>query len=78
LSEGKPEISLLFKEIDAAFLSDPGEDLKKVLAFRDRLVAEKRILFESFADVREFERKIRRCIWNYVSRLRARDINEAS
>ena len=54
LSDGRPEISLLFKEIDPAFLVDPGEDLKKVLAFKERLVAEKRILFEGFADIRDF------------------------
>ncbi|MBE0627123.1 MAG: hypothetical protein IH606_20175 [Burkholderiales bacterium] len=78
LSEGSPEISLLFKEINPAFLSDPGEDLKKVLAFKERLTAEKSILFENFADIRDFEKRIRRCIWNYVIRLRAQDINDAS
>jgi|SRR6266568_251906 len=77
-SKGSPEISLLFKEIDQTFLGDPGEDLKKVLAFKERLISEKRIYFEGFVDIQEFERKFRRCIWTYVSQLRAKDNNEAS
>src|SRR6266700_5699669 len=77
-SKGSPEISLLFKEIDQTFLGDPGEDLKKVLAFKERLISEKKIYFEGFVDIQEFERKFRRCIWTYVSRLRAKDNNEAS
>ena len=48
------------------------------MAFKERLIAEKKIYFEDFSDIREFEKKIRRCIWNYVRQLRARDINEAS
>ena len=78
LRDGRPEISLLFKQIDPEFLADPGEDLKKVLAFKERLIAEKQILFEGFADLREFEMKIRRCIFDYVRQLRTRDIGEVS
>lgn len=78
VAEGRPEISLLFKEVDAEFLSDPGEDLKKVLAFKDKLIAEKKILFSSFSDIREFETKVRQCIWKYVAQLRAQNIKEAS
>lgn len=78
LSEGRPEISLLFKEIDSEFLIDPGDDLKKVLAFKDKLIAEKTILFESFADIRELEKKIRRCISSYVIGLRTREADKVS
>ncbi len=78
LREGQPEISLLFKDIDPAFLSDPGEDLKKVLAFKEQLIAKKTILFEGFADIRDFEKKFRRCIWKYVARVRTHDLNEDS
>ncbi|GEM_PF-727604 len=67
--EGRPEISLMFKDIDKEFLRDPGDDLKKVLAFKDKLIAEKKILFVSFADTREFEKKIRSCITKYVTGL---------
>jgi hypothetical protein len=57
LSEGRPEISLLFKEISPEFLVDPGDDLKKVLAFKEKLVTEKTILFEHFGDTRELEKR---------------------
>ena len=46
ISDGRPEISLLFKEIGSEFLHDPGDELKKVLAFKKQLVEEKKILFE--------------------------------
>lgn len=64
--EQRPEISLLLKEIGSEFLRDPGPDLKKVLAFRERLISEKKILFETFSDGRDFERKFRRIVNNYV------------
>jgi hypothetical protein len=74
--EGRPEISMFFKEVEAEFLRDPGDALKKVIAFRDKLIAEKKIYFETFVDPREFERKFRRCITTYVRRLRAQDTEE--
>ncbi len=78
LNEGRPEISLLFKEIDQEFLRDPGEDLKKVLAFKKKLIADKEIYFENFADTRELEKKIRRCITKFVRELRNRENEEIS
>lgn len=77
-SEGRPEISLFFKEIDPQLLTDPGEDLKKVLAFKNRLVEEKKILYEGFTDIRDFETKIRRCIFTYLKRLRTQDSQDAA
>lgn len=76
--DGRPEISLLFKEIGPEFLLDPGDDLKKVLAFRDQLAAEKTILFEKFSDLREFESKFRRSITKYVNGLRKKESGEVS
>jgi len=66
---GRPEISLFFKSVDPDLLKDPGEDLRKVLAFQTRIVDGKEILFEKFSDMREFEARIRGCITNYVLRL---------
>ncbi len=77
-SIGRPEISLFFKEIDPDLLRDPGDELKKVIAFKARIISEKKILFESFNDIREFEGKIRRCISRYVQRLRAEEAIELS
>lgn len=72
------EISLLFKEVDQELLDDPGDELKKVLAFRDRLIAQKIILFEQFADIVEFKTKFRRCITKYVIGLRNRETEKVS
>jgi len=73
---GRPEISLFFKDIDQEFLVDPGEDLKKVLGFKAKLIAEKTILFESFPDIREFERKFRRCVSRYLTDAKSRDLKD--
>lgn len=71
--DGRPEINLLLKDIDAASLVDPGDHLKQVIAFKDRVFAEKKVLAGTFADVRDFERKFRRCIQGYVIALARSD-----
>lgn len=65
-SEGRPEINLLLKDLDAASLADPGDHLKKVLAFKDQVFAQKKLLAGTFSDVRDFEGKFRKCIQGYV------------
>lgn len=75
---GRPEISLLFKDVDDELLRDPGEELKKVIAFKDKIVSEKVILFETFGDPQEFERRIRRCVSSYVQGLQAKEATELS
>ena len=65
----RPEISLLFKVVDPALFEDPGEDLKKVAAFKNRIINERIVLFQEFNDPREFEDQIRGCVTNYVQRL---------
>lgn len=72
-TEGRPEINLLLKDLDAASLADPGDHLKKVIAFKDQLFAEKKLLAGMFADVRDFEGKFRKCIQGYVIALANQD-----
>jgi hypothetical protein len=74
---GRPEMSLLFKDVGAEFLWDPGEDLKKVLTFKKELVDGKEILFEQFRDLRDFESKFRRCVSSYILSLRSKETEEA-
>lgn len=69
-SSGRPELALFFKEVDKELLRDPGEELKKVLAFKDRIIAEKEILFEVFTERSDFEGRIRSSITGYVQKLR--------
>lgn len=71
--EGRPEINLLLKDLDAATLADPGDHLKKVIAFKDQVFAEKKLLAGTFADVRDFEGKFRKCIQGHVIALADKD-----
>jgi tetratricopeptide (TPR) repeat protein len=48
-------IAVMFQGVDAARLTDPGEQLKKVLAFKDRLEKERWLLFTTFDSAQEFE-----------------------
>ena len=64
--DGSPEISLFFKEIPIDFMADPGEDLKKVLEFREKMNADKKILYEKFSEPQDMEKLGRRCITKYV------------
>jgi hypothetical protein len=77
-SSGRPELSLYFRDIEPEHLVDPGEQLKKVLAFRDELVREKQLLFETFRDVSDFERKLRRRLISYIRQLRSDELTKAA
>lgn len=48
--ENQPEIWLLFKEIGQEAKTDPGEQLKKVLAFRDTQIQIRELLFKNFSE----------------------------
>lgn len=62
----KPQISLFFKDIDTPALSDPGEQLQKVIAFKKKIIDEKTLLFQNFENKEVFESVIRKCISSYV------------
>lgn len=70
---GSPEIALFFKEISAEFMEDPGDDLKKVLEFRETIIAEKKILFQNFSKIRDMEKLVWKCLAAHVNRVRAAD-----
>lgn len=53
-----PEIFVFFKQVDAASMGDPGEQLKKVLAFRKLLEESRNVLYHFFADEKEFGREV--------------------
>jgi hypothetical protein len=71
--EGRPEINLLLKDLDAASLADPGDHLKRVIAFKDHVFSEKKLLAATFSDTRDFEGKFRKCIQGYVIGLAGKD-----
>ncbi len=73
-----PEISLYFKEISEDLRADPGEDLKRVLEFREKIEEEKKVLFKNFSTVRDMENLARKCITKYVQRIKAADASSES
>lgn len=68
-----PDISLFFKQIPEEFMVDPGDDLKRVLNFRQKIIAEKKVLFQEFATVRQMEALARKCITAYATRIKEAD-----
>lgn len=55
--------------MDPKLLRSPGEETKKILSFRDNLIASKEIKYETFKDVRDVELKLMHAIVAYVQRL---------
>jgi tetratricopeptide (TPR) repeat protein len=60
------DIVIFFKAVDARKLSDPGEQLQKVLKFREKIEKEKSILFEAYDVVENFERNLRGYLAEWV------------
>ncbi len=76
--EGSPEIHLLLKEFDKGALTDPGDQLKKVIDFKKKIVSEQKLLYVTFTDASDFEKKLRKCIQGYIINLRSEDQETAS
>jgi hypothetical protein len=64
-----PEMWMFFKDVDPGQLTDPGQDLRRVLAFQESLVAGKTILFKSFGTLSEWEETLRDDLLQYVIEL---------
>jgi len=75
---GSPEISLFFKEVSTDLLRDPGDELRKVLAFKKELIDQKYLLFEEFLEAEDFEKKLRKCLFGYINSARVREDMEDS
>ncbi|CDO34968.1 DUF4062 domain-containing protein [Novosphingobium sp. KN65.2] len=63
---GSPLMAMFFKNVEANQLRDPGQDLKKVLAFQEKLKAEKNFLYGTFAEADEFAAKVREFLATHV------------
>ncbi|MCC4252584.1 DUF4062 domain-containing protein [Sphingobium naphthae] len=64
-----PLMAMFFKEVDAERLLDPGEELKKVLAFQERLRSERALLYNLFSTADEFASKVREFLATHVIRM---------
>lgn len=52
--DGKPEIFVFFKRVDAASEADPGPQLQKVIDFRKQLEETRQVLYLYFVDRQSF------------------------
>ena len=58
--EGRPEIFVFFKYVDAASMADAGPQLAKVLAFRKELEKTRQVLYHEFDDETKFTAEVDR------------------
>ena len=70
---GRPQVSLFFKEIPEDVMADPGDDLKRVLEFKEEVMAKRKILFQNFSTVRDMEDRARQCVTEYVKQVKSAD-----
>jgi len=61
-----PEIWLSFKQVDSELLKDPGEQLKRVVAFRQTQIELREVLFKEFTDLEDWRAKLRNWLLQYV------------
>jgi tetratricopeptide (TPR) repeat protein len=66
--EGK-EIFLYFKDLPDDMLADPGDQLKKVLTFRDEIEQAKKPFFKRFADEQDWQKLLRNHICRWLDKL---------
>ncbi|MGB1835815.1 DUF4062 domain-containing protein [Marinobacter adhaerens] len=69
----KPEISLFLKKINPKSKNDPGDQLKKVLEFRENLNNEKKVLYKEFDHTNEFSSLLRRLLADRIHDLNQTD-----
>lgn len=62
------DMLVLFKGVDPKQLSDPGQQLQRVLNFKKTLESEKSLLFATFDSRPEFERHLRRQLLSWAAR----------
>jgi hypothetical protein len=72
----EPSIWLFFKEIPEEERKDPGTQLKKVLAFREREEKAKRLLFQQFTDVEDWRYRITPLLHRRLLQLMRRSLEQ--
>ena len=67
--EGKPEIILCFRKIPDDMLADPGEQLRQVLEFKEKIESERKFLYKSYEDENKWEKRFREHLSKWLDRL---------
>jgi hypothetical protein len=73
LQDGLPEIWLFLKTLTDEVLRDPGEQLKKVLAFRKAIEAKKTLKYVKFDGPDDWEKLFRKSLTSYLLELSRRE-----
>lgn len=66
---GKPHMSLFFKDVEKSKLGDPGRELTKVLAFKQKIIDKREILFQPFSTTADLQGNVRMGIAAYIHSL---------
>ena len=62
------EIWLFFKDVPDDRLSDPGDQLRKVLAFKEAVTARREVLYKSFQSTEDWSAMLYDSLANYLTR----------
>ncbi|MFB3896035.1 MAG: tetratricopeptide repeat protein [bacterium] len=68
-NNGKPEMILYFRSIPDAMYADPGEQLKKVIRFRDKIEREKKFMYKGYEDESQWEKLLRRHLCEWIDKI---------
>lgn len=60
------DVKVLFKAVSPVQMSDPGNELKKVLEFKEQLESEKPLLYDSFSSIEEFNFQLRKYLASWL------------
>jgi hypothetical protein len=61
-----PEIWLFFKQVEEALRIDPGEQLQKVISFKEQIRLGKKIFYKEFNDPSEWTQLFEDCLYQHV------------
>lgn len=68
-TNGKPEIWLYFRAVPEDMLVDPGEQLRQVLDFRNKIETEKKFLYRAYEDEKQWEKMLREYICRWLDKV---------
>ena len=70
-NENNKEIWLYFREITTDMLNDPGEQLKKVLEFKNKITTEKKYFYSNYIDENEWKKNFLYHLNEWLHKLRS-------
>lgn len=70
-----PELWLAFKQIDAGALADPGEQLKRVLEFKNEITNSRNLLYKEFVSTQDWSRDLQKWLLKRVAQLAKQQVD---